>query len=875
MGQELRFEGKVAIVTGAGGGLGRAHALLLASRGARVIVNDLGGAATGGGRSSSAADKVVTEIRAAGGEAAASYDSVEDGAKIVQAALDTFGRIDIVINNAGILRDTTFHKMTAEDWELIYRVHVLGAFRVTHAAWPHLRDQGYGRVVMTSSAAGIYGNFGQANYGSAKLGLVGFAHTLALEGAKKNVHVNAIAPIAGSRLTETILPKEIVDALKPEYVSPLVAWLCHDSCEENGGLFEVGGGFFAKLRWERAAGQMFRVGRAITPELIAGHARDITGFEKCTHPASVAESMAPVMENLQAGPSKGGNELIDVDLALGYAFPPIEEPYDEKRLALYALGVGAGSNPLDQQELRFVYELHGDGFLALPTYAVVPAVNAFLTLAKEGKQAPGFNFGLDRLLHGEQLTRLERPLPIKAKLTQKARIKEIWDKGKNAVVVIEVKSHDEDGDLLITNELTALIRGAGGWGGERGPTGESDLPPDRAPDATVSEVIGPSQALLYRLSGDWNPLHADPSFAQAVGFARPILHGLCTFGYAGRHVIRSFTPDRPERFRSIKVRFADSVYPGETVITEMWRQSATRIVFRCRVKERDKVVISNASVELWEEVPKPKARAKPAAAPAAPAAAPETAGEATVADVFVAIRDHLERNKDLPKKIGNVFLFKLSQPESAWTLDLKNGEGAVHPGTVGSADCTLELSTEDFMGMTSGKLDPQKLFFQGKLKISGNLMASQKLSFLQKIDPEQARAAVLKARGAGGAGAGPAATPPAAATGAQRPAEAPEILEQLARRLEGRGDLAAEIGGVLQLVLTAPDGAWVIDGPARSIRAGTDAKAQAKITLGEEDFLALLRGTADTRDLFQRGRLRIDGDLRAGQRIELLKKLGS
>src|SRR5690242_12267824 len=251
MSKDLRFDGRVALVTGAGGGLGRTHALLLASRGAKVVVNDLGGSFTGDGKSSSAADKVVEEIKAAGGEAVANYDSVEDGGKIVQAALDGFGRIDIVVNNAGILRDTTFHKMTAEDWDLIYRVHVLGGFRVTHAAWPHLRDQGYGRVVFTASAAGIYGNFGQANYSMAKLGLLGLSNTLALEGKKRNVLVNTIAPIAGSRLTETVLPKELVDALRPEFVSPLVAWLVHESSTETGGLFEVGGGFFSKLRWER------------------------------------------------------------------------------------------------------------------------------------------------------------------------------------------------------------------------------------------------------------------------------------------------------------------------------------------------------------------------------------------------------------------------------------------------------------------------------------------------------------------------------------------------------------------------------------------------------------------------------------------------
>ncbi len=281
---ELRFDSRVAIVTGAGNGLGRSHAMLLASRGARVVVNDLGGGPTGGGKSSSAADNVVAEIKAGGGEAVANYDSVEDGAKIVQQALDTYKRLDIVVNNAGILRDTSFAKMTQDDWDLVYRVHVLGSFRVTHAAWSHLRDAGYGRVVMTASAAGIYGNFGQANYAMAKLGLHGLAQTLAIEGLKKGIHVNTIAPIAGSRMTETVLPADLVAALKPEYVSPVDAWLCHESCEENGGLFEVGGGFVGKLRWERAEGSLFHLSRQLTPEAVQSKWRTIVDFGKAAAP---------------------------------------------------------------------------------------------------------------------------------------------------------------------------------------------------------------------------------------------------------------------------------------------------------------------------------------------------------------------------------------------------------------------------------------------------------------------------------------------------------------------------------------------------------------------------------------------------------------
>jgi (3R)-3-hydroxyacyl-CoA dehydrogenase / 3a,7a,12a-trihydroxy-5b-cholest-24-enoyl-CoA hydratase / enoyl-CoA hydratase 2 len=293
------------------------------------------------------------------------------------------------------------------------------------------------------------------------------------------------------------------------------------------------------------------------------------------------------------------NELIDVKQALGYELPEVTSHYDERDLSLYALGVGAAQNPLHPDELRYVYERHPEGFRPLPTYGVVPAVAAIFKLAAEGHQTPGLNYGLDRVLHGEQFTELLRPLPSKATLRSRPRIKDIFDKGKNALVVTEVTTFDADsGEALVRNEVTTFVRGAGGWGGDRGPATDINLPPDRKPDATVTQMTQPNQALLYRLSGDWNPLHVDPEFAQKFGFPRPILHGLCTFGYVGRHVLNTFAGGDPSRFKSIKVRFSDTVFPGETLQTEMWRESETRIVLRCRVLERDKIAISNAAVEL-------------------------------------------------------------------------------------------------------------------------------------------------------------------------------------------------------------------------------------------------------------------------------------
>ena len=295
----LNFDDKVVIVTGAGNGLGRSHALAFAARGARVVINDLGGSATGEGADRSAADKVVDEITAAGGEAVANHESVTDGDRIVQCALDNFGRVDIVINNAGILRDKSFHNMTEEDWDLVYNVHVKGAFKVTHAAWPHLRDQEYGRIILTASAAGLYGNFGQANYAMAKLGLHGMAQSLAIEGAKRNIVVNTIAPIAGSRMTATIMPPQIVEQLKPEFVTPLVLKLCHEAHTDSGSLYEVGAGWIGKLHWERSKGHGFPVSAPLTPEAIVEQWQAITDFTDADHPGSGQEAIMAMLSNLQ------------------------------------------------------------------------------------------------------------------------------------------------------------------------------------------------------------------------------------------------------------------------------------------------------------------------------------------------------------------------------------------------------------------------------------------------------------------------------------------------------------------------------------------------------------------------------------------------
>jgi NAD(P)-dependent dehydrogenase (short-subunit alcohol dehydrogenase family) len=247
---DIRFDGKVAIVTGAGGGLGRQHALELARRGAKVLVNDLGGSVDGSGGSSEAAQKVVEEIKAFGGEAIAHGASVTDDAGVanmVQTAMDAWGRIDILIANAGILRDKTLTKMELADFELVMQVHVFGTFKPIKAVWDIMKAQNHGRIVVTTSSSGMYGNFGQSNYGAAKMAVLGLMNTLKLEGAKNDIKINAISPVAATRMTEGLMPPEVLAKLAPEYVTPGVVYLASDEAP-TGAILTAGAGAFALSR---------------------------------------------------------------------------------------------------------------------------------------------------------------------------------------------------------------------------------------------------------------------------------------------------------------------------------------------------------------------------------------------------------------------------------------------------------------------------------------------------------------------------------------------------------------------------------------------------------------------------------------------------
>ncbi len=293
---DLGFDGKVAIITGAGGGLGRQHALMLAKRGALIVVNDLGGAVDGTGSDKGAAQLVVDEIKEAGGDAVANTDSVatpEGGESIVQTAVDAFGTVDIVINNAGILRDKSFHNMTPDLVDAVIDVHLRGAFHVTQPAWKIMREKGYGRVISTSSAAGIFGNFGQANYGAAKMGLVGFTNVLAVEGAKSNIKANAIAPLALTRMTEDIMGP-LGDKLDPGLISPLVTYLAHESCESTGRIYSAGGGRIAEVVIAECQG--WSGGQAITAEDVRDNFGAITDQDGYAVPANLGDETRMYLE---------------------------------------------------------------------------------------------------------------------------------------------------------------------------------------------------------------------------------------------------------------------------------------------------------------------------------------------------------------------------------------------------------------------------------------------------------------------------------------------------------------------------------------------------------------------------------------------------
>jgi NAD(P)-dependent dehydrogenase (short-subunit alcohol dehydrogenase family) len=297
---EITFDGRVAIVTGAGGGLGRTYALELARCVAQVVVNDLGGSVNGEGGDDAAAQKVVDEIKSAGGQATPNYDSVsspEGGESIVKTAVDAYGKVDIVINNAGILRDKSFAKMSWEDLDLVLDVHLKGAFYVSQPAFKVMKENGYGRFVFTSSNSGVFGNFGQANYGAAKMGLVGLSNVLAIEGAKAGILSNVVCPVAGTRMTEELLG-DFAKLLKPETVTPLVTFLASEACTFTHEAFSAAGGRYARVFVGLAPGWYGGKDTIATAEDVLDHIDQIENQEGYIVPTQSGDEMGPLLTTL-------------------------------------------------------------------------------------------------------------------------------------------------------------------------------------------------------------------------------------------------------------------------------------------------------------------------------------------------------------------------------------------------------------------------------------------------------------------------------------------------------------------------------------------------------------------------------------------------
>ena len=329
------FKGRVAVVTGGAAGIGQAYSIHFARYGASVIVNDLADPSD-----------TVNKIRGAGGNALGVQCNAESGERVVKAAIEAFGRVDIVVNNAGILRDAAFHKMTDQQFLDVLNVHLHSTFKVSKAAWPYMLKQRYGRIVNTTSTSGIYGNFGQANYAAAKCGIIGFSRALALEGRKYNIKINTVAPYAETGLSRGALPDELFQGFKPQYLCPLVGLLCSENLipePSTGGLYEAGAGWVAETRWQRSGGVAFPANQSLTPEMVMQHWPSVTNFDdgRADHPREPADGTAKVMANLQEtkneNPSKSDDSYLDkIAAEQNRTAPGTEFSWNEKDVVLYS-----------------------------------------------------------------------------------------------------------------------------------------------------------------------------------------------------------------------------------------------------------------------------------------------------------------------------------------------------------------------------------------------------------------------------------------------------------------------------------------------------------------------------------------------------------
>ncbi|KAM0275044.1 hypothetical protein ACHAQH_007605 [Verticillium albo-atrum] len=534
---------------------------------------------------------VVAEIQSLGGKAAAVIGSAEEGEKNVEATIRAFGRIDIIVNNAGILRDKAFHNMSEALWDPVLSVHLRGTFKNIRAAWPHFVKQGYGRVVNTTSVTGIYGQFGQANYAAAKSAIIGLTRALALEGAKHNILVNVIAPNAGTNMTKTILSDEVSRLFQPAHVAPIVSALASHVTPPSisGGVYEAGSGWFGHTRWEVVKGHPAEIKSFDDAAALFSNLESSAKFYPSTIEANIAV-FRPQAEALKSNPAK--NVLANIKKAQSAAAIGSKFAYTQRDLILYALSVGA-----KHTDLPLVFE--GDeSFTPLPVFGLIPFFNAEAPYNMEDIMS---KYDLRLLLHVDQFLEIRSSIPLSGTLSTYPKLVQVVDKGKDVLVVQGFTTVDEKGNEVFYNETTVLVRGGGGFGGDaqlrdRGPATAKNTPPSRAPDRVIEEKTSAGQAAIYRLNGDLNPLHIDPKFSAKGGFPTPILHGLCSLGVAGKHVFQTYGS-----FKNLKGKFTSPVLPGQTLRTEMWLEQG-KVIFQVVVLETGKNAISGGAVTLEKAI---------------------------------------------------------------------------------------------------------------------------------------------------------------------------------------------------------------------------------------------------------------------------------
>lgn len=589
---------KVVIITGAASGLGKSHAIWFARYGAKVVINDIKNAST-----------VANELNAKYGKGTAIPDShniINEAEQIIEDALKAFGRVDVLCNNAGILRDRSFLKMTDQDWKDVLQVHLYATYSMCKAVWPVFLKQKSGFIINTTSTSGIYGNFGQANYAAAKAAILGFSKTLAIEGLKKGIRVNIIAPHAETAMTKTIFgEKELQNHFDAGFVSPLVVLLASEELQKlnkrtpvNGMLYEVGGGWIGQTRWQRGPGFVSRL-EEISPEVIRDNWNDVVNFAKgkMMSPNSTQQSSMAILQAVQKAEMAKKSE-VSTEPSSSNGDKQGSYRYNYKDCILYNIGVGATS-----KELKYVYE-NDPEFQVLPTFAVIPSMNTIQHLNMDDL-VDEFNFAM--LLHGEQYFKINSEitkLPTSANLRTEAFPLQVQDKGgKAAIIVGGFKTYDAaSGKLLMYNEGTFFIRGAHVPAGAK-PINETrstfatekfTAPTDGSlPDLDIDIQTSEDLASIYRLSGDYNPLHIDPVVAKSVKFPKPILHGLCTMGITGKALYEKFGA-----FEELKVRFTNVVIPGDVLKIKAWKKENGIVIFQTIDKSRNVVVLDNCAVRL-------------------------------------------------------------------------------------------------------------------------------------------------------------------------------------------------------------------------------------------------------------------------------------